>query len=114
MQHNFDSLEEWNEKLVESTAHILVEGQNDQRKLRKLGVDEQRILLVSSKPVYKVVEELKNEKEVIILTDLDYEGKKLYNKLRHHLQKNGKRIDNRFRNFLFQETTISNIEGITV
>ena len=114
MQYIFDSLEEWNEKLIESTAQILVEGQNDERKLRKLGVDKKRIFLVSGKPIYMVIEELKDEKEVIILTDLDYEGKRMYNKLRHHLQTHGKKIDNRFRNFLFQKTTISHIEGITV
>jgi len=105
-----DSLHEWIENLRASNKLILVEGKNDKAALNELGITN--ILTVSRTPAYKTVEKIK-QKEVIILTDLDKEGKKLYSVLRHQLQKHGIKIDLVFREFLFKKTDLTNIEGLT-
>ena len=48
----------------------------------------------------------------MILTDLDAEGKKLYARLNHDLQRHGVRVDNSFREFLFRHTSLRQIEGL--
>jgi 5S rRNA maturation endonuclease (ribonuclease M5) len=105
-----NSFEEWINELQSSNKLILVEGEKDQAALNALGITN--ILAVSKKPTYKIIENI-NNKEVIILTDLDREGKKLYSILRHHLQKQGVKIDVIFREFLFRETTLMHIEGLS-
>ncbi len=103
------TLEEWISKLQQSDKCILVEGQKDKAALEELGM--KNILMVSKMPTYKILEKI-NEKEVIILTDLDPEGKKVYATLRHHLQRKGIKIDKVFREFLFKHTTLTHIEGL--
>ena len=49
----------------------------------------------------------------IILTDLDKQGKELYGKLNSGLQQFGVKVDNNFRNFLFKNTKLRQIEGLT-
>ncbi len=90
---------------------IIVEGKNDKRALEKLWMDN--IIQLDKKPLYKIVDRLSgiNDK-VVILTDLDREGKQLYSKLNSALQNVGVRIDNKFRNFLFRKTDLRQIEGI--
>ncbi len=98
--------------LRESNKTIIVEGKKDKEALNKIGV--KKVVTLSKKPVYKVVEDTaKNNKEVIILTDLDKEGKKLFGKLNSGLQSLGVRVDKRPREFLFKKTKLRQIEGIT-
>ena len=52
-----------------------------------------------------------DEKEIILLTDLDNEGKKLFSLLRKELQRRGVRIDNKLRLELFK-TGVKEIEGL--
>ena len=64
-------------------------------------------------PVFQFCEQISEKySDAIILTDLDKEGKKSYRKLKESLGKNGVRIDNRFRNYLFNNTKLTQIEGI--
>lgn len=103
-------MEAWLEKLRKTNKLIIVEGKKDKEALEKLGVKN---IVCLSGPIYKVIEDISEKtKEVIILTDLDREGKKLYHRLKHNLQKHGVRVDNYFREFLFKETTLTQIEGI--
>ena len=51
------------------------------------------------------------KKEIILLTDLDYEGKKLYSSLSKQFEKEKVKINNKFRKFLF-ENKITNIESL--
>lgn len=95
------------EKIKKSNKLIIVEGKNDKKALNQLGLKN---ILVLSKPLFEIIEEIKDQ-EIIILTDLDSEGKKIYQELRHHLQKRGKKIDNKLRKLLFK-TNISQIEGL--
>jgi len=64
-----------------------------------------------ARPLYLEIEELAEEDELVILTDLDREGKKLYSKLAGELRLRGVRIDDRFREYLLR-SKISHIEGL--
>lgn len=105
-----NTLEEWIVSLKQSRKLILVEGQKDKHALKEVGINN--ILCVSKTPTYQTIEKI-HDKEVIILTDLDPEGKKLYSTLRHHLQKHGIKVDQMFREFLFKKTTLTHIEGLS-
>ena len=95
-------------KLRDSNRLIIVEGKKDQESMNKLGLDN---VITINKPIFKIIDSI-NEKEVVLLTDLDKTGRKLYSELKHNLQKKGIKIDNNFRNFLIKETRLTNIEGI--
>src|SRR3989338_10160860 len=100
------------EKIRISNILIIVEGKKDRAALEKLGL--KNIIELSKKPLYQVVEEIASEnKEVIILTDLDKKGKELYGKLSRDMQKFGVRINNELREFLFKNTKLRQIEGFT-
>ena len=104
-----ESIEEWLHYLRTSNKLIVVEGKNDKAALESLGLIN--ILTIAQKPFYKVAESLQ-EKEIIILTDLDAEGKKLFGKLNQYCQQHGIKVDNKPREFLFQHTTLTQIEGL--
>lgn len=98
-------------KLKNSSKIIIVEGKKDKEALKKLGI--KNIIELSKKPLFQIIEEVAdNEKECIILTDLDNKGKQLYGKINSGLQNLGVKVDNRFRNFLYKNTKLRQIEGI--
>lgn len=104
-------LDQWLQRLVEEQPFIIVEGIKDKQSLHKLGLEN--VLTLRGKPLYKVVERVARLTDrCLILTDLDREGKKLYARLKADLQKHGIRVDDRFRNFLFKETDLRQIEGL--
>ncbi|MBI5065790.1 toprim domain-containing protein [Candidatus Woesearchaeota archaeon] len=91
---------------------FIVEGENDKKALERFGV--RKIFTLSRKSLYEVADELaKNNKECIILTDLDAKGRELYSKLSKYLQSMSIRINNELRNYLFKETKLRQIEGLT-
>ena len=99
-------------KLKKSNKIIIVEGKKDKEALEKLGI--KNIIELSKKPLFHVIEDIAdNGKECIILTDLDKKGKELYGKINSGLQKFGVKIDNSFREFLYKNTQLRQIEGIT-
>lgn len=105
------SLEEWAQELKDSNKLIIVEGKKDKKALELLGITN---ILTLSKPLYEVVEQISNKtKEIVILTDLDPEGRKLYSKLKTQFQKRKVKIDTKFREFLIRETKLTHIEGLT-
>ena len=59
--------------LLKKNRLIIVEGPNDRKALEVFGI--QRIVTLG-KPRYKIVEMCK--KEVVVLTDLDAEGERIY------------------------------------
>ena len=90
---------------------VIVEGKKDKAALQKLGVNN--VIELNKKPLFQIVEEIANtNNDCIILTDLDKKGKELYGKLNSDLQRNGVKIDNKFREFLFRHTKLRQIEGI--
>lgn len=99
------------EKIKTSNTLVIVEGKKDRKALKKLGITN--IIELSKKPLFEIVENISlNNKECIILTDLDNEGKQLYGKLNSGLQQHGVKVNNKFRKFLFRNTKLRQIEGI--
>ncbi|MBI4141080.1 toprim domain-containing protein [Candidatus Woesearchaeota archaeon] len=99
------------DKLREQNLLIIVEGAKDKSALNAFGIANVRTL---NKSLFAVVEEIAQKtNECAILTDLDGEGKRLYAKLSQDLQRHGVKINNKFRNFLFRETQLRQIEGLS-
>ena len=111
MGKNMEELQELIEKIKNSNTLVIVEGKKDRIALHRLGI--KNITELSKKPLFQIAEEIANSnEECIILTDLDREGKQLYSKLNSNLQKNGVKVNNKFREFLFRNTKLRQIEGI--
>jgi 5S rRNA maturation endonuclease (ribonuclease M5) len=87
---------------------IIVEGPKDKRSLEKLGCTN---VIHLQKPLFQTVEELQHHEEVLILTDLDEHGRKLYKYFYSELTKRGVRVNNKLRLLIFQ-TPIRHIEGL--
>ena len=102
-----DTLINWIEELNDSQKVIIVEGKRDKEALIKLGITNQ-IITISNKPqtFFESITE-----EVIILTDLDKHGRKLYAQIRTNFEKRRIKVDRKFRQFL-QHKGISHIEGL--
>lgn len=111
MKQVFASLEEWLAGLREEDAPIVVEGQKDCAALEAFGISG--IVTLSKSPLYRVVDDIEREsKRVIILTDLDKEGKRLYSRLKQSFDRIGVQVDSVYREWLFKETKLSHIEGL--
>ncbi len=102
-------MKEWLDKLKKSKKLIIVEGKKDLIALSKIGI--KNVISISRKPLYSFIDKI-SAKEVIILTDLDKTGRKLYSILKHHLQAKGIKIDSYFREYLLKNTQLAQIEGI--
>jgi len=87
---------------------VLVEGPNDKRSLEKLGFQN---IVFMNKPLYKLVELIEDAEEVMLLTDLDDHGRKLYKYFYSELTRRGVRVNNRLRIMLMQ-TPVKHIEGL--
>ena len=111
MNKKIDELQIFIENIKSSNILVVVEGKKDKIALQKLGLNN--IIELSKKPIFQIVEDIANSNdECIILTDLDKEGKQLYSKLNSNLQRNGVKVNNKFRDFLFKHTKLRQIEGI--
>lgn len=91
---------------------IIAEGKKDKKALEGLGFKKVKIL---DKALYKIVEEVGEEvgKEgMLILTDLDKEGKKLYGRLNSALRGRGVKVENELRNFLLKNSKVRQVEGL--
>lgn len=98
------------EKLKDSNSAVIVEGKKDKLALERLGISN--IFELSKKPLFAVIEDVSdNYKECAILTDLDKKGKELFGKLNSGLSRNGIRVNNKFRNYLFR-TKLRQVEGL--
>lgn len=105
-------LERWLNDLIESEKIMIVEGMNDKKALMDIGVPREQIQVIDD-AIFAVAERVaRMAKQVIILTDLDKEGKKLYGNLKRDLNRLGVHVDNHFREFLFKNSDLSHIEGI--
>lgn len=99
------------DKIKNLNTLVIVEGRKDSSSLQKFGI--KNIIELSKRPIFEIVEEVANNNdECIILTDLDNKGKELYGKLNSDLQKNGVKVNNKLREFLFKHTKLRQIEGL--
>ncbi len=108
MKNNLESIEDSILEIKEDNLLVIVEGKKDKEALNNF--DIMNIICLKNKPLFEVVEGI-GEKNVVLLTDLDVEGRKLFNKLRHQLQRKGIKINNKLRNNLFK-SKLRNIEGL--
>jgi len=110
MQQTLEELEDWIKILKERGIPIIVEGKKDKAALNELGITN---IITIEGPLYQMVESIASKhKRVMILTDLDPEGKKLYSVLKKDLSFHGVKIDDKFREFLFRKTKLRQIEGM--
>ena len=99
------------DKLREQNILVVVEGLKDKAALSAVGITN---VLTLNKPLFAIVEQIAQQaKECVVLTDLDNEGKQLYARLSQGLQRHGVKINNAFRHFLFRETQLRQIEGLS-
>jgi 5S rRNA maturation endonuclease (ribonuclease M5) len=87
---------------------VIAEGKKDYEALKKLGFE--KILALKGKPLYEIAEQV-SEKRVLVLTDLDAEGKKIYAAITGQLRTRGIHVDDTLRNLLFK-TELRHIEGL--
>lgn len=107
-----EEFQELIDKVIASNILIIVEGKKDRKALEKLGLTN--IIELSKKPLYQIVEEVsESNNECLILTDLDKKGKELYGRLNSDLQRRGVKVNNKLREFIFKNTKIRQIEGIS-
>ncbi|MEM2121433.1 MAG: toprim domain-containing protein [Candidatus Woesearchaeota archaeon] len=104
-----ETILDWIGSLKKEKSKIIVEGLKDKKALKSFGVKN---VVVLKGALYKFVEDLAQEEEVIILTDTDSEGKKLYGKLKSSFEMFGVRVNDSYREFLIKNTTLRNIEGL--
>lgn len=108
LKTKFDRLKGLLDDIVSRNVLVIVEGKNDAEALDNLGVDN--ILEFSS--FHKVMDEVRDLDEVVLLVDLDSHGKSIYSRLNSMLIRNGVRVDDSLRDFLFQNTDLNEIEGL--
>jgi len=90
---------------------VIVEGKRDKKVLCLLGFKK---ILTLNKGIYETTEKLK-EKQVLILTDFDPEGKKIAKELNRILQSLGYKVDRETRRkigFMFTRLKIRKIEEL--
>ena len=107
----FTDISSWILALKNEKSLIIVEGKRDKAALREIGITGE-ILELSKKALFEVIEQASEKaSKVIILTDLDSEGKKLYSVLRRGLLERGVHVDKIYREWLFKNTKLRQIEG---
>jgi 5S rRNA maturation endonuclease (ribonuclease M5) len=74
---------------------LIVEGKNDKKALKSLGL--KNIIAIEGRPLYEVVENIRTDKEIVILTDFDKKGREIGKRLKYLLQKHKKRINSKLR-----------------
>jgi len=89
---------------------LIVEGAKDERALKTLGL--RNIIPLNGLPLVDVVEGVKDDDEVVILTDFDKEGKRLCARLLKLLQRRRIKANPRLRRMLMTETGIARIEEL--
>jgi 5S rRNA maturation endonuclease (ribonuclease M5) len=80
---------------------VVVEGKNDEKALRSLGIEGEIYHISAGTPFYKLCEEIAGKyKDVILFTDTDSEGQKLAKKFKGQMSQMGVRVHDRFRSNL--------------
>ncbi|MFA6889204.1 MAG: toprim domain-containing protein [Candidatus Woesearchaeota archaeon] len=97
------------QKIKEEHILILVEGKKDKAALQKLGLTN--IVILNGKDIWNRLEGIK-AKEVLILTDFDKQGKKLYYKIAKDLEQLHIKVNKKYREFFQKKTKLSQIEGM--
>lgn len=104
-----EKIRELLEDIKKKNSLVIVEGVKDKRSLAEFGIMRVKTL---TKPLFEIVEEIAStEKEIVLLVDLDAEGRKIYHSLSTDLQKHAVKINNKLRELLYK-TPLRHIEGL--
>jgi len=108
----FDELLSEIENAKSDDSLIIVEGKKDRIALENLGLKNIFVLNETSKSICEKIEEISGKaKEVVIMTDIDKEGKKIYFLMKKAFSQMNVRINNRIRELLIK-LKISHVEGL--
>ncbi len=100
------------ERVRQNDFLVIVEGRKDRIALEQLGLQEIFVLNEGGKGLYEKIEEIcLKGRNVVVLTDLDKKGRKLYELLKNEISKRGLRVNNHLRDLLFR-MRISHVEGL--
>lgn len=76
---------------------VVVEGRNDEKALRELGIEGEIFHISAGTPFYEFCEEIATRyKEVILFTDTDKEGQKIAKRFKDQMSQRGVRVNERF------------------
>lgn len=95
------------QQIIDGERLVIVEGKKDKKALEELGVEKIMVLDAQHKLAEKI-----NEAEVVLLVDLDKEGRKIYGKLKDILSRRGVRVNDQLRHYLFRNTKLRQMEGL--
>ncbi len=99
-------------EVAESCA-VIVEGKNDEKALRNLGVKTEFFQVCNGVPFHDVCDKIVAEfSDVILFTDLDREGNKLNRKLKSCLSQRGVRVNDRLRISLMNKLETDHVEDV--
>jgi 5S rRNA maturation endonuclease (ribonuclease M5) len=105
-----DILREFLDSLGVST--IIVEGRKDKDALAALGVNAGNIVVLKTKlSILETIEALEGEKDVVVLTDMDGEGRRLRRQLLEIFSQYGI-TESKGPRDLFAQLRLSHVEGL--
>ena len=90
---------------------VVVEGKKDSAALGKFGIKTEQLHRIHSS-ISKRIDELSENKECILLFDMDESGRRFHAKVKGDLQRSGVKVTDHFRNFLLSNTNLRFIEGV--
>lgn len=111
----YENIIEELEKLREKSTEIpvVVEGKNDEKALRDLGIKGKIFHISAGTPFFELCEEIaKDYRDVILLTDTDNEGQKLAKKFKREMSQRGVRVNDRFRANLMGKLDTHQVEHL--
>ncbi|MFW6040937.1 MAG: toprim domain-containing protein [Thermoplasmatota archaeon] len=97
------------------TTPIIVEGKKDVKALRRLGIRGEIIKIKTHQRIFHIIENLRDEYQgVIILTDWDPTGSRLYHRIKKACKANDIEYNERFRKELvkYVKGEVKDIEGL--
>jgi len=78
---------------------VIVEGKNDVAVLKRFGI--KNLIPISGKNYFDLLEEIPDDTaEVVLLTDVDRQGEKIFKTLKRIFESQGLKVDGSFRKFL--------------
>ncbi|MDD4353476.1 MAG: toprim domain-containing protein [Candidatus Nanoarchaeia archaeon] len=106
------TIEDLIQEIIRKNKVVIVEGKKDVARLKKLGV--LKVVSLSRMPLCVFCEKIaENHDEVILLLDNDFEGKKIYSKLKNELSYLGVKTNPEYQKNL-KRLKISHVEGIKI
>ena len=94
--------------IIDQDLLVIVEGKKDKHALKELGITR----IITFCALHKLLEKVAHEKQVVVLTDLDKEGKHSYGKIKDLFSRHGIFVNDNLRNFLYKYTQLKQIEGL--